>query len=111
MIYLICQEWDNTSKNHAGMKYLCEQMVALQPKRFKTICIPDLYCSGHSNRIFAKIHYEIVLIKYKRIICRISKKLNVILEPNDKMILMEYLERLYPQVWLAKKIKQTNANI
>ena len=39
MIYLICQEWTNTSKNHAGIKYLCNELEKRYPDIYKSICL------------------------------------------------------------------------
>ena len=36
MIYLICQDWSNTSNNHAGIKYLCNQIQEMYPESYKT---------------------------------------------------------------------------
>lgn len=37
MNYLICQDWTNTSNNHAGIKYLCLQLEEKYKKNAKPL--------------------------------------------------------------------------
>lgn len=54
MIYLICQNWSNTSNNHAGIKYLCLRLEKRYPDTYKTFVIPDFYSGISKNRVVRK---------------------------------------------------------
>lgn len=41
MVYFICQEWNNTKGNHAGMVYLHEKIRELHPQQVRTFVLPD----------------------------------------------------------------------
>ena len=50
MNYLICQDWTNTSNNHAGIKYLCNQLQTMYPSSYTSITIPDFtYTNSKMN--------------------------------------------------------------
>lgn len=112
MIYLICQDWSNTSKNHAGIKYLCNQLENLYPHKFKTIVFPD-YGAIFNNRklpfsqarIIRTICYHYARIRHQFIAQKTYKSLKKILHRDDKVILMEYLEKSYPMLHFAESIK------
>lgn len=111
MIYLINQEWTNTSNNHAGMKYLCNKLQELHPEIYKSICIEDFYKEIKNNKISRLLQQYVVKYKYKKETERIFEHLKKSYRKGDKIILMEYFEKLYPQNLLAQKLKSFNINI
>lgn len=106
MIYLICQDWSNTSNNHAGMKYLCNELQRRYPDRYKVIVIPDFYNGFPNNRLICKVHMLLAMRKFKKELKAIFKCLSTVLRDDDKVFLMEYMEKLTPQLTLAKKLKK-----
>ena len=107
MIYLICQDWLNTSNNHAGMKYLCLQLQKRYPESYKCLIIDDYYQGFPSNPVKRKIHSYVSMFKYNKRMRGVFKQLSALVQDGDKVILMEYMERLPPQLYLAKKLKQS----
>jgi hypothetical protein len=74
MIYLICQDWSNTSNNHAGIKYLCNQIQEMYPESYKTFVIPAFWNDRSKSpiRIIASLQYlEFVLYDAKFLVLRI----------------------------------------
>ena len=106
MIYLICQDWSNTSNNHAGIKYLCNRLQDLHPETYRSFVIP----SYMDDRIFSKNRLvrklQVMYARYQtRIFCRqLMKDLVSVLRPGDTVFLTEYLERLSPMKRLADEI-------
>lgn len=111
MIYLICQDWSNTSNNHAGMKYLCHQLQERYPLRYKSVVIEDFYKVIPANVLLRKIHMTASMHRYKRALKKVFKYLEETLNDGDKIFLMEYMERLTPQVYLAEKLKKKQPQI
>lgn len=60
-IYLVCQTWSNTKNNHAGMLYLCKQLVAYNPN-IKYVTVPDFKFKG--GIIFRYLYYLFSLFIY-----------------------------------------------
>lgn len=107
MIYLVCQDWTNTTNNHAGIKYLCKELEKRHPKDVKCIIIKDYYVVPPKNPILFKLKQIYVThFAYKRRLMEIGKYLRDHSTKNDTIILMEYLESIYPQLPLAKYIKE-----
>lgn len=111
MIYLVCQDWSNTSNNHAGMKYLCCQLEQRYPSEYKCLIVPDFYVIIKKNLIARKIQHLHVQLKYRRILRQFSDYIKVHYTDGDKIFLMEYLELLYPQILLSKMLKHYNLDI
>ena len=76
-IYLVCQTWSNTKNNHAGMLYLCKQLVAYNPN-IKYVTVPDFKFKG--GIIFRYLYYLFF-----------SFYLFLFTRTGDCVILMEYL--------------------
>lgn len=110
MIYLVNQEWTNTSKNHAGMKYLCSKLQEKFPEHFKSICIKDYYVEIKKGWLARKVQHYLVTWQYKKRLNTIFQYLKANLKDGDMVVLMEYYERLYPQVSLAQRLKTLNTN-
>lgn len=106
MIYLICQDWANTSNNHAGMKYLCMQLQERYPKTYQCFVIDDYYQGFPANPMKRKIHMFFAKRRYKKRLKDVFNILSTIIIHDDKVFLMEYMERLTPQLYIAKKLKK-----
>ena len=111
MKYLICQEWTNTSKNHAGIKYLCEELERRYPYEYVSICIPDFFKNYSGSFILKKIVWFLSLIKYRKAIKKISKSLQNKLKEGDSVFLMEYMTKMYPQLPIAISLKKSTPSI
>lgn len=113
MNYLVCQDWINTSKNHAGMKYLCHELAERYPQEYISICVPDIFNTyiTSSNRYIRKIQsiYAQMIFMYK--LRRLTNEILDQLQEGDKLYLMEYLELLTPQRIIAEKVKRNKCNI
>ena len=114
MKYLICQDWRNTSNNHAGIKYLCNKMEKMYPSECTCYTIPVLMPFKKiavKNIILKKIQLNIAKIRHKIYVYKIYQKLKQEIQPGDKIIIMEYMEKMFPMLWFAKKIKRNNPQI
>lgn len=112
MIYLICQDWSNTSSNHAGMKYLCNTLVEKYPETYYSICIPFFMPQkSFRNRFLNRIQLIYARYKHKKFLDNIEEDLKVKIKDGDKIIFMEYMEKMFPVLSLVKKLKQSYKNI
>lgn len=76
-IYLVCQAWSNTKKNHAGIFYLCNQLAVLN-QDVKVIVIPHFQFRG------SRFLYNILYAYY-------AIYLLFLVSEGDCVVLMEYL--------------------
>ena len=108
MNFLICQDWSNTSNNHAGIKYLCQQLERKYNEEYKTIVIPDYIGSQpfKHNRLTRKLNIWVAKLKFNIFIRKIIKRLYKELKDGDNVFLLEYLEILAPQDKIALKLKK-----
>lgn len=106
MIYLICQDWSNTSNNHAGMKYLCNRLQDLHPELYRSFVIPSYVDERifSKNCIIRKLQMAYARYQTKSFCRRLVKDLMYSLRPGDTVFLTEYLERLSPMKYLADEI-------
>lgn len=113
MNYLICQDWINTSNNHAGIKYLCLQLEKQYNEECKTIVIPDYIGSQivKHSRLTRKFYIWLAKRKFDSFIKKTIDTLNKQLRAGDKVFLLEYMEILSPQNQLAYEIKKTHPDI
>ena len=112
MKYLICQDYSNTTNNHAGIKHMCMLLKKYYPEQYEIIVFPDLYKNLDINTIYGKIMMKIfqkVLIpnKYKKIGDYLIEKAG----DDDNIYLLEYFNTSFPQLSLAKYIKKRNNRI
>lgn len=116
MIYLICQDWYNTSNNHAGIKYLCKQLESLYPDNFKAVVFPD-YNSLLKNDKLSNIRlYNSIIFRYSKLRHKLYQKkvfsfLKEKITQTDKIILMEYLDKSYPMQEFTTSISHKFPNI
>ena len=114
MKYLICQDWSNTSNNHAGIKYLCNKMEEIYPNEYICYTIPFLMPFKKSvikNRMVKKVQLSIARIRHRIYVYKIYQKLKQKVLHGDQIIIMEYMEKMFPMLWLAKQIKGNNPQI
>lgn len=111
MNYLIVQDWSNTTNNHAGMKYLCCQLAKLYPNEYKVYVIKDYYKDMPERRLAKKIFILKAKWKLKNRFKDLYLDLNRKLKFGDTVFLMEYMESLCPQLYLAKMLKKLRPEI
>lgn len=111
MYYLICQDWWNTSKNHAGIKYLCLYLEHNYPNEFKSIVITKKRTKKGHNFIINKLRHLKFKLRQWKISNSVASKLISQLSEDDKVILMEYFDVNVNQYILAKKIRKKYPNI
>lgn len=111
MIYLVVQDWSNTTNNHAGIKYLCNRLQQKHPEEFEVILIPDFYQAFSANLILRKINIFLARRKFFSRLNHVYKELHAKLKTGDKVFLMEYMEQLCPQLSLAVRLKQEHPRI
>lgn len=102
MKYLICQDWESTSNNHAGMKYLALKLQELYPNDIKVFILP--YYKWHAKKtllykIMSKIdglkHYCLVKSYFRKIIRTASKNSEMLhMELDNSPALISELEKL-----------------
>lgn len=118
MKYLVVQDWINTSNNHAGMKYLAIKMQEMHPEHIKVLEIPDyinikgivLKRNGFIGSIWSRIVWKYSRVKadklFKRRVSEIIGELLGCLSPGDEVVIMEYMENLYPLLSIPIEIKK-----
>ena len=108
MIYLVCQDWSNTSNNHAGIKYLCNTLEQKYPDKFRSIVIPAFWNDKKSSkyRIIQKLQKCFVRYKHLLYVKGVVNRNLCALSADDKVILMEYMELFYPMLWFVKSLKK-----
>lgn len=112
MIYLIAQDWINTTNNHAGMKYLCNKLSELEPEKYCSIIIPDyIGMSKSHNKIINKINFRIAKLKHRINELKIFTAIRKRIHGNNTIILMEYIDSTYPMDKFARKIKDRFSGI
>lgn len=113
MTYLICQDWCNTTHNHAGIKYFCNKISELYPEKYSCIVFPDYnnVTGINHSRIFRKILYLRGKIKHHICSRKILKVLMKSLNPGDRVILMEYMDLTYPMLSFARNLKSSRPDV
>lgn len=108
MKYLIAQDWINTSNNHAGIKYLCNQMQSMYPSEFRALIIPSLESSNEkfNNVIVNKIRFYKRKIRHFFYVKSIAKYLEENLKDGDSVYLMEYMDKTFSLKNLAFELKK-----
>lgn len=108
MIYLVCQDWSNTSNNHAGIKYLCNTLEQKYPDKFRSIVIPAFWNDKKSSkyRIIQKLQKCFVRYKHLIYVKGVVNRNLCALSADDKVILMEYMELFYPMLWFVKSLRK-----
>lgn len=113
MIYLINQEWSNTAGNHAGIKYLCDQLHYKYPQNCISITIPDILSNKVTakNRIIRKLQHIIAKTELAKYYKKTGQYLNSIIKDGDTIFLMEYFTNNIPQQLIAEQIKAKSSDV
>ena len=111
MNYLICQDWSNTSSNHAGMKYLCSYLEKKYPNDIRTIVINKNKHKPLNNKILNRIAIFLRQREHNTNIKKIRTKLFHRLNSNDRVFLMEYFDPSVNQYLLSKFIREKLPNV
>lgn len=111
MNYLICQDWINTSNNHAGIKYLCNQLQNLHPTLFTSITIPDFANINSKHHIVRSIKFRFAQLQHRLYRKKLYKQLLKELNAEDKIFIMEYMEKSTPMLDFVQQIRINNKHI
>lgn len=113
MDYLICQDWGSTSGNHAGMKYLCEELQKRYPDVYCTYCRPYYNINDQHRSFFVKLLDYFKIRKQVAIYnFNLKRKLLHVLQKGDRVFLMEYPGgSIYSQISYARIIKKKHPEI
>lgn len=112
MKYLLYIDWPNTSKNHAGIKYLCKYLAEHYPKEFVAIPLAPL---SHTKRrklwkVFRGLLYilenSINVHRRKGVLRQQAVELNKRLTASDEVMLMEYMHPEVDQREVALRLRQ-----
>lgn len=110
MIYLINQDWLNTSNNHAGIKYLCKRLAELYPDTFCCITINNLN-KIVSNQMVQKFYNLIAKVKFYITLYKLTHKMRKIVDNDDIVFLMEYMDMGFSMTSLAKKMHMSGITV
>ena len=112
MKYIICQDWSNTTNNHAGMKYLAIQLKNLYPDEYDVLVIPDFYKKiFKKNALISRLLFHYAKVEYLLYLKKLTDNLLDKLKKGDTVFLFEYLEKMTPQIYLAERIKKKFPNM
>lgn len=107
MIYLISQDWANTSNNHAGIKYLCNELQRRYPEEFVSIVLPDNVGELKTkSRLVKKLIFLRAQYLHRKRVSIIFKELKSKVKDGDKIVLMEYMDLQFKLKQLAKSIRK-----
>lgn len=111
--FLICQDWCNTSHNHAGIKYFCNKIAEVYPETYSCIVFSDDndINSIKRSRALRKILYIRGKLRHRAYSRRALTVLLETLNKGDKVILMEYMDPSYPMLSFARKLKSSRPDI
>ena len=113
MKYIICQDWSNTTNNHAGMKYLAIQLKNLYPDEYDVLVVPDFYKKIFQTKNSLKRRFLFHYAKVEYLFClrKLTRILMGKLKAGDTVFLFEYLEKMTPQLYLVECIKKKFPNM
>ncbi len=110
MKYLICQDWENTANNHAGMKHLCNLLKDKFYNEYHVVVLKEIKNRKPTffNRLKNKILFKVVI---PLINIYLALKIVWKLKDSDEVFLLEYMERLSPQIYFATIIKKCKPKV
>lgn len=115
MKYLIVQDWPSTHGNHAGMKHMCDLLVAKYPDEYKVFVkecprtwkSPRTFMEKICWRLYGKYAKEHYLKKtYPLEYLELCSPMFSNLKSGDEVFLLEYLLPWAPQYELACYIRE-----
>ncbi len=102
MNYLICQDWNSTSGNHAGMAHLCRMLEKFDVEN-KAITVRKDWHEVKVIRRFRKYIWNFDL--YKLIYFFVALSLMARIKENDRIFLLEFLHKDRNQLITAKILR------
>ncbi|MFD0750800.1 glycosyltransferase family 4 protein [Mucilaginibacter calamicampi] len=111
MDYLVCQDWENTTNNHAGMKHMANLLKFNSPDNYKVYIFADRL--GNKKRNFwGRIEWQACT----KVINPASYFLFAIylvnqIKKGDRVFLLEYMEKVTPQNRIAEVIKKLKPEV
>ena len=108
MVYLISQDWSNTSGNHAGMVHMGKLLLKNYPNKYKLTVFPEkkkwcfIFKNQLAQRIALKINFSL-LIPIMRFFFAIKFLFKI--KNTDSVLLLEYLVTGYSQKGIAVLLK------
>lgn len=115
MKYLIVQDWQSTHGNHAGMKHMCDLLVAKYPDVYKVFVkecpktwkSPRTFMEKVFWRLYGKYKKENYLTKsYPREYLKLCSPIFSDLKAEDEVFLLEYMLPWASQYELACYIRE-----
>lgn len=103
MIYLINQDWPNTSNNHAGIKYLCNKLTEFYPDSFCSLTISN-FNKFSSNLFLQKIYNVEAKLLFYATLFKLTRRLRKRVKDKDVIFLMEYMDMGFSMTSLARKM-------
>jgi len=105
MRYLICQDWENTTNNHAGMKHMSNLLKSKFPDEYKVHVFADRLGNKKRN-LLGKIEWRIITMIINPLnYFLFGLYLSFKLKEGDQVFLLEYMEKITPQNYIARVIK------
>lgn len=115
MKYLIVQDWRSTHGNHAGMKHMCDLLVAKYPTEYE-MYVKDIPMEWKKNNtLWGKILWKLYKARAKRKYLQVTypkeymelcKSMFAKLQAGDEVFLLEYLLPWASQYELACYIRK-----
>jgi glycosyltransferase involved in cell wall biosynthesis len=106
MKYLICQDWENTTNNHAGIKHMCVLLKTKYSDSYELVINSDKI-GNPSKSIFKRLRWLfIVNIINPIVLIYTAFVLLFKLRKGDEVYLLEYMEVISPQYYLPKIIRK-----
>lgn len=107
MIYLLSQDWINTANNHAGIKYLCNQLAERYPDCYKSIVFPDYSLGRKSGCIIRNIIHSYNSKRlHKKEELHVLKYLKEVVQDGDTLFVLEYLDKEYEMFSFVQRVKK-----
>nr|WP_293584156.1 glycosyltransferase [Prevotella sp.] len=120
MKYLIVQDWQSTHGNHAGMKHMCDLLVAKYPDEYKVFVkecprtwkSPRTFMEKICWRLYGKYAKEHYLTKtYPLEYLELCSPMFSNLKAGDEVFLLEYMLPWASQYELACYIRENYPNV
>lgn len=120
MKYLIVQDWQSTHGNHAGMKHMCDLLVAKYPDEYKVFVkecprtwkSPRTFMEKICWRLYGKYAKEHYLTKtYPLDYLELCSPMFSNLKAGDEVFLLEYMLPWASQYELACYIRENYPNV
>ena len=112
MVYLISQDWINTSNNHAGIKYLCNQLADRYPLCYKSIYFPD-YSEGKIRGCKLRNVANVIVqrLQHKQKEKEVLRYLYANIKDGDVVFVMEYMEKSYEMFSFVRILRAKYPNL